>query len=280
MNDNEIRKAFDMITAAVQPQTVEKHIRNSITERQHSHIRFVFPRKAVVLVCLLVAAAISVSAYTVYRSITIRRFDTGKPYAYEIVVMLEQDRIQLEEEVIEKLTPYNANQVDADKGISVYDAGKLFNTWEEAQAWLGCNLLSSNLLGYSHEKAPLCLLSQYSDTELTGVSIAGSLHIAGTDYSVCNLSVSIPLSADTDGYAFGAGNYTEQLTGKDEIFPYTSKNGISCDIILTKRQNEKQTNYNAVAYLYHQGAVYSFSIFNKDKNTAHDLMQQILDSLY
>lgn len=279
MNNNEIRKAFEKITNIAEPQKVEKRIRNGISEHQHSHIKFVFPRRATVLVCIIIAAAISVSAYTVHRVITIRQLDTGKPYAYEIFVNLDENLIQLEDKVIEKLTPYNSNQVDADKRIGVYDVGKLFNTWEEAQAWLGCDLLSSNLFGNSSKNAPLCLLSNYSITDIVGVNIAGSLSITGTDYSVCNLSVSIPLSSDTDGYSF-AESYNEPLIGWDKIYPYTTESGISCDIILTKRQDKRQTNYDASAYLFHEGAIYSFSIYEKDANTALDLMRQILDSLH
>ena len=278
MNDNEIRNAFEKMAETVHPERVEDAVRERLSAKEKRR-RIRFPRAVVAAACVLALTALSVGAYGVYRNVAIYLTEEEGPYSYEVQINFGEDRIALSEEVMEELAQYDTRQINMEEGRGVYDIGKMFDSWEEAEEWLGCDLLNSNCFGDTHEDVSICLRSVYYEDELTSVHLTGVNSLVDMEYSCCNISIQIPVSGQIPGIVFGGGSYTVEYSGTDEIIPYTAENGLSADIILTERTNGYSTSYNARIYLYHGGIVYEYHLFNPDKDTAVTYMKQILDSL-
>ena len=279
MNDNEIRNAFEKMTETVQPERVEDRVRERLSAKtERKRVRF--PRAAVVFACVLALTAVSAGAYTAYRNVMVRFTEEDGPYAYEVLVNLEKDRITLSEEVTEELSQYDSSQLDMEKYIGRYDIGKMFDTWQDAEEWLGCDLLNSELFGKVLGDAPICLTSNYREEELAFVLLSGTNDLLGMEYSCCNISIDIPISAEIPAVAYGGGSYDVDYSGTDEVIPYAAESGLSADIILTEQTDRYKTLYNAKVYLCHRGIVYKYSLYNPDKDTAITYMKQILDSLH
>lgn len=279
MNDNEIRSAFEKMTEAVYPQRVESAVRRKMNEKtERKRVRF--PRAAVVVACVLALTAVSAGAYGVYRNVMVHLTEEDGPYAYEVLVNLEEDSVTLSEDVMEKLKQYDSSQINMEKYIGSYDIGKIFDTWQDVEEWLGCDLLNSELFGKVLGDAPICLVSQYYEDELAFVHIRGTNDLLDMEYSCCNITIDIPMNGIIPGIAYGGDSYDVDYSGTDNLIPYAAENGLSADIILTEQTDHYKTLYNARVYLYHKGIVYQYSIYNPDKDTALTYMQQILDSLH
>ncbi len=278
MNDNEIRNAFEKMTDSVDPAQVEDAVRERLSAKEKRRL-VRFPRTAVVFACVLAVTALSAGAYGVYRNVMVRFTGEEGPYAYEVQVNFNEERITLSEEVTEALVQYDTRQINMEEGRGVYDIGKMFDSWESAEEWLGCDLLNSNCFGDIHEDVSVCLRSVYYEDELAYVHLTGVNSLVDMEYSCCNISIQIPVSGQIPGIVFGGGSYAVEYSGTDEIIPYTAENGLSADIILTERTNGYSTSYNARIYLYHGGIVYEYHLFNPDKDTAVTYMKQIIDSL-
>ena len=281
MNDNEIRHAFEKMTETVQPERVENRVRERLAAKEREERKRVrFPRAAVVFACILVLTAVSAGAYEVYRNVMVHLTEEDGPYAYEVQVNLGDDRVTLSADVMEKLKQYDSRQIDMEKYIGSYDIGKIFDTWQDVEEWLGCDLLNSELFGKVLGDAPICLTSNYREEELAFVLLMGTNDLLGMEYSCCNISIDIPISAEIPAIAYGGDSYDVDYSGTDEVIPYSAESGFSADIILTEQTDRYKTLYNAKVYLCHKGIIYKYSLYNPDRDTAVTYMKQILDSLH
>ena len=286
MNDHELKRAFDTMTENVRPNRVEDRVRKRISEKTDRR-RVRIPRAAVVA-CLLALTAVSVGAYGVFRNvfIQIENCDIGV-FDYTAIFKTDDEmwgNITFHDDVLEELPAYDKELIFVEEGRSIYDVGKIFDTWEDAAEWLDCGMLVSDLYGGIPDNivfgGDILLTSQYHDGELQFVEVSGSNTLPENMDAFCMTTVQIPFGVNSEYFGHAVSLAGESIT-KTEVFFYTAENGLNAEIAVSYRDYpDGRLVYVATAFLYHKGLTYDFQLNHEDRDTAIAYMKQILDSLH
>ncbi len=285
MNDNDIRQGFAEMTADVRPERLEDAVRERLAVKEREERKRVrFPRAAVAFACVLALTAVSVGAYGIYREVFIQIENDGV-FDYTTVFAPDDGQwgnITLSEEVLEELPLYDKEQISMSEGRSIYDVGKIFDTWEDAAQWLDCGMLVSDLFGGIPGNivfgGDILLTSEYHDGELLFAEVIGSNTLPDMD-AFCMTTVQIPVGIETDYFGHAVSLAGESIS-QTEVVSYTAENGLDAEIAVTYRDYpDGRFVYVAHAFLYHKGLAYDFQLNHEDKDTAVSYMKQILDSL-
>lgn len=291
MNDKDIRNAFENMTAGADAARVVYSVQSAIGGKKAT-IRLRFPRTVIAAVCLMLAMAVSVGAYAVYKQLTIETPDDG-PYDYIVKISEsengESELVTLSEEVMEELTDY----VREEHGLMWMYKG--FETWTDLADWLDCGILTSELFGdvpsYMIGLEPDNIsLTSYKTSDNSYLLIDGSNEVIGTDYD-CNTTLQIPLTGEISQYNSYAALTGESnlhvndegwlvledthTAGSTEVISHTSKSGLQAAITATKIEN----TYFTAGHVYLDGVIYRFGISGSDKDETVEVMKTIIDSL-
>jgi hypothetical protein len=245
-----------------------------------------FPRAAVVA-CVLALTTVSVGAYGAYRNVRIQIENKDGVFDYTAIIAPDDGawgNITFREGVLEELPLYDRAQISMDEGRSIYDVGKIFETWEDAAEWLDCGMLVSDLFGGIPDNivygGDILLTSQYHDGELQFAEVCGSNILPENMDAFCMTTVQIPVGIEQEYFGHAVSLAGESIT-KTELFFYTASNGLEAEIAVTyKDYPDGRFVYVAHAFLYHNGLIYDFQLNHEDRDTAITCMKQILDSLH
>lgn len=286
MNDNDIRQGFERMMADVHPERVENAVRERLAGKEREERKRVrFPRAAAVAACVLALTAVSAGAYGIYREIFIQVENDGQ-FDYTAIFAPEDGQwgtVTLSEEVLAELPAYDKEQISMSEGRSIYDVGRIFDTWEDAAEWLDCGMLVSDLFGGIPDNivfgGDILLTSEYHDGELLFAEVIGSNILPDMD-AFCMTAVQIPVGIEQD-YFGHAVSVTGETISSTEVISYTATNGLHAEIAVTyKDYPDGRFVYVAHAFLYHNGLIYDFQLNHEDRETAVTYMKQILDSLH
>lgn len=296
MNDNEIRNAFEKMTETVQPERVEDRVRERLSAKtERKQVRF--PRAAVVFACILALTAVSAGAYGVYRNFTIfTQADAHGPYS--MVVHADEDSLKfplLSAEIAEQIGE-RCVKGEAESNDDFYKRRLKFSSWEEAEEYLGCDLLTSDMLSEPQQNtiwgADILVEPVYFDEELYYVNLT-STHLAENveEHMLCYMKLTIPVSETFLGWlrdgTFGKVGYMYggEPEGEAEVMSYSAENGLDAEIVgIQKRYDGSHIYeplvYNVNAYVMHEGILYDISIWEKDRDFTIETMHELLDSLH
>lgn len=291
MNDNEIRHAFEKMTETVQPERVENRVRERLAAKEREERKRVrFPRAAVVFACILALTAVSAGAYgIVYLSNVQIRVLEEDHLDYEVTFGLEEGgatRVTLSEQVMAELPKYNPDIPKMAEGENIYDRGKIFESWEEAEEWLGCDLLTSDLFGGIPENivfgGEILLYTAATDggKELNHIMLMGSNELPFKSF-YCRTGIIIPLVDDYPGVVYAAHESSE--TDVEEIITYEMENGMVAEIAVTTimREGYSKARYSVRGYVYKDGIFYEYTLSSSPgKSAAITYMKKLLDSLH
>lgn len=294
MNDHDIATAFSNITSSADGSRTANMVRMRInaSEKQRN---VMFGRKCLIAACLVFLLILTVGAYTIHRSLSIKVPDAG-PFDYVMEVKLDEEQtdshseemLTLSDAIIAELENY---RYDVSSGKSIYDVGRIFDSWEEAAHWLNCGILTSEMLGDIPENVTwggeIVLISIYSsDGELRCVQLTGTNAIIGKDAS-CMTTVIIPLSGEWEQYGAAASFDARinedgvlelpegQPSDSMRVSSFTTACGNQAQIAVVKSRNV----YNATGYFVENSIIYSFSVSHEEETTATDLVKQIIESI-
>lgn len=285
MNNNEIRQGFAEMTETVCPERVENAVRGRLAVKEERK-RVRFPRTAVIA-CVLALTTVSVGAYGVYRNVRIQIENNDGVFDYTTIFTPDDGvwgNIALHDGVLEELPLYDKAQISMDEGRSIYDVGKIFDTWEDAAEWLDCGMLVSDLFGGIPDNivfgGDILLTSQYHDEELQFVEVTGSNTLPEDMDAFCMTTVQIPFGIEQNSFGHAVSLAGENIR-RTELFFYTAGNGLDAEIAVTDMDYpDGRLVYVAQAFLYHNGLIYDFQLNHEDRDTAIAYMHAILDSLH
>ncbi len=308
MNDNEIRKAFETMTETVAPARVEDAVRERLSAKEKRR-RVRFPRAAVAVACVLALTAVSAGAYAIRKNITIHPHEDGHG-PYSMVVHADEADLKfplLSEEVIEQIEERNIRN-EEESGEEFYERRLKFSSWEEAEEWLGCDLLISDMLGEPQQNtiwgADILVEASWWDQELIerlGIENAeeglwyitlDAAHLAENEEEplLCYMKVTIPAAENfvkmlgNWGYGKSGYLYGGEPEGEPEVMSYHAANGVDAELVGMYKRYEGSHIYDPVvyhtnAYTIHEGILYDIAIWEKDREFTIRTMQEILDSL-
>lgn len=295
MNDHELKRAFETMTETVRPERVENRVRERLAVKKERK-RGRFPRAAVVA-CVLALTAVSVGAYTVYRDFTIHpQADAHGPYG--MVVHAGEDSLKfplLSEEKIRQIGELCV-QGEAESNDDFYERRLKFSSWEEAEEWLGCDLLTSDMLSEPLKNtiwgADILVNPIYFGEELYYIHLL-STHLVENleEHMLCYMDLIIPVSETFLGWLrdgiFGKGGnmHGGVPEGETEVMTYSAKNGLDAEIAGIYKRYEGSHIYDPVvyhvnAYVMHEGILYDLAIWEKDREFTIGTMEKLLDSLH
>lgn len=297
MNDNEIRQGFEKMTEAVQPERMEDAVRERLAvKEERKRMRIRFPRTAVAVACVLAVTALSAGAYAVRRNITIQPYADGHG-PYLVMTHANEDILKfplLAEEIVEQIGERCVKDED-ESNDDFYERRLKFSSWEEAEEWLGCDLLISDMLSEPQTNtiwgADILVQPVYIDEELYYVHLI-STHLVenAEEHMLCYMDIILPVSETFLGWVrdgiFGkSGNlHGGEPEGKPEVMNYHTENGLDAEIAgMYKRYDGSHINnpvvYHVNSYVMHEGILYDIAIWEKDRDFTIQTMQDILDSL-
>lgn len=295
MNDNEIRQAFEKMKETVRPMQVEDAVRGRLSAKEERK-RVRFPRTAVAVACVLAVTAVSAGAYAVRRNITVQPYADGHG-PYSMVVHADEDALKfplLSDEVIEQIGERCVKEED-ESNDDFYERRLKFSSWEEAEEWLGCDLLISDMLSEPQTNtiwgADILVGASWWEDGLWYITLDGT-HLAENEeeHMLCYMKVTIPVSENfvkmlgNWGYGRSGYLYGGEPEGEPEVMSYHAENGLDTEIVgMYKRYDGSHINnpvvYHVNAYTIHEGILYDIAIWEKDRDFTIQTMQDILDSL-
>lgn len=295
MNDHELKRAFETMTETVRPERVEDRVRERLAVKEERK-RVRFPRAAVVA-CVLALTAVSVGAYGIYRNFTIiPQADAHGPYS--MIVHAGDDSLKfplLSEEKIVQIGEL-CIQGEEESNDDFYERRLKFSSWEEAEEWLGCDLLTSDMLSEPQRNtiwgADILVNPVYFGEELYYINLF-STHLAenAEEHMLCYVEVTVPASETFLGWLrdgiFGKGGnlYGGETEGEPELMTYRAENGLDAELVGMYKRYEGSHIYAHVvyqvnAYVMHEGVLYDFDIWEKDREFTIGTMEKLLDSLH
>ncbi len=307
MNDNEIRNAFEKMTDSVDPAQVEDAVWERLSAKEKRR-RVRFPRAAVVFACVLAVTALSAGAYAVRKNITIQPHPDGHG-PYLMMTHADEDALKfplLSEEVIEQIEERNIRN-EEESSDDFYERRIKFSSWEEAEEWLGCDLLISDMLSEPQQNtiwgADILVEASWWDNELIealGMENAeeglwnitlDAAHLVENEeeHMLCYIKMTIPVSENFAemlgnwGYGRSGYLYGGEPEGEPEVMSYHAENGLDAELVGMYKRYEGSHIYNPVvyhvnAYTIHEGILYDIAIWEKDKDFTIQTMQKLLDS--
>lgn len=295
MNDNEIRDAFEKRTEPVHPERVEERVRRRMTAGTAKK-RPRFPRTVLAAACILAVTAVSAGAYMVHRNLTIYPHEDGHG-PYLMMVHAGEDDLKfplLSEDIIEQIEDRCVKGEEESKD-DFYERRIKFSSWEEAEEWLGCDLLTSDLLGGELVQNTIwgadILVEPVVFDEFWYVQLEGTNLVANEEeHMLCYTKITIPVSETfldmlrTGLYGKSGYLYGGEPEGEPEVMSYRAENGLDAEIAgMYKRYGEHVFDplvYNVNAFVIHEGILYDITIWEKDRNFTIETMHDILDSLH
>jgi len=299
--ENSIRTAFAKMTAAHDGKTVSAAVERRIRMQNTPARRYTPMKIAAALMCT--AMLLCTGVYAIAQMIKILPDDHG----YTVERTLEV--ISIPDTIREELWQ-NCGNTANNQGKAAYTYGRKFDTWEEAEAYLGIDLLCSDLLGSKPENVivggEITLISYADNTlqELQALSITATHSVQGYSDKV-NISVFIPLTAKAaeNGDLIYMANHTIENgvlvpdTAKKSdisVSSYMSPLGLSAELASTMTTADSYTKENLSAHLVYNGIGYSISADaftymtgdtptqqkQGDADSIEKMLKDILDSLH
>ncbi len=274
--DKELKMALETMTAEANPVRVEQAVRERIAKEEVPAETRRHPggyRKPIRAV--LAAAMVLVLAGSVYAAVQVqKRLTVTLPEDGPVDVVMKVpeeagEMIVLSEEKRKELQAHVVTQEDIKNGIYA-EKYRLFDTWAEAAEWLGCGLLTSDVLTEVENKKwgnvrlwvngdIYPTLGDQTSVTLFGVVSSPLLEKTGKYDGSGLLTVTIPLSGNWENYGRSMVYLTD--TGYDEnedgtieinwneiekqstgelVTQYTTTSGIQAEIaVMTARYGVK-----------------------------------------
>jgi len=296
MKDRDITSAFDNMTSEVDgKRTVNMVLMSIRTRKSQRHINFL--HKGIVTVCIIFSLAISAGAYAIHKHLSIKTHVSG-PFDYIVQVNIDEkvtnssttEMIVFSDALLTELENY---RFDASSVKSIYESGKIFNSWEDAALWLECDLLTNKKLEGIPKNVnwggEIVLVSIYSpEGNLRCIQLTGTNNIIGEDTS-CQTTVVIPISGTWEQYGIAVSQSYEvsinengaaelnnnKASGSTTVTSFITKYGTQAHIAVVKSGNL----YNATGYYIEKGIIYSFSVNHEVETVAVDLVKLIIENL-
>jgi len=293
MNDRDIISAFNDISAQADSGCVEKKVRENIKMKKKLTIRRPVKMAAVIAAVLVLVTVPAAAFGAVYHYVTkqihgeflVRDHNGNVEYrdGYTVLADGKFENVKLTDEKIKELEQYWYTP----SARNIYDYGKIFESYAYLSEWLGCDVLSSDILGGKPSNMPFGgdIVLYTSGNEEVGVleiSIASS-HTIHDSKKICNIQIGIPLY-NVNSENMGWGSIGSEIISKQN---FSAENGITAEIIESWRDTENVTfkdeamknNYKkADAYFINDGIMYHLSI-NGTADETIPLLKSIISSM-
>jgi len=280
MNDRDIISAFESFADCADGAAVEEKVREKMEKK--TGITFRKPiRAAALIAAVLIIVSIPVAAFGVYYRYVTKPFEgegvrttdengnmVYRKDGYYVSIDGEFVPVKLSESKMNELKQY---VLDFSNGtVSISEDGKKFDSYRELNDWLGCELLTTDLLGGKPANVTLggdiTLWCSGTSDRISAIQITSSHRIVGTDAS-CNFNISIPF------YDVTMDNMGWGLIGSDmtEVKKIVTANDINVEIVETEMEMTH-------AYFIKGGVLYTLSIFDTIEEAA-PIFEQIISSM-